>query len=133
MTDAYIMASGRNLEESFQNAALAMFDTMTDVKDVEEKMKDEFQVEGFDECSLLYNWLESLLVKLDIDGRVYSRFHIKPIERSQGRLFLRADVYGETFDSSRHRRKVEVKAVTYHRMEVEKSQDGVCVKYILDL
>ena len=59
--DMYIAAYGLTIEESFENAAYAMFEGMTDLYKVRQKLEDTVDVEGQDEQALLYNWLEALL------------------------------------------------------------------------
>lgn len=131
--DAYIAAYGRSLAEAFENAALAMFETMTDTSKVEPKIEDEIEVEGFDEQSLLYNWLESLIVKFEMTGNLYSKFKITDIEKTEGEFRLKAKVWGEQFNPEKHPQKVGIKAVTYHRMEIKKEPEKVTVKFLLDL
>ena len=131
--DAYIAAYGKDLAEAFENAALAMFETMTDTAKVEPKVEDEIEVEGFDEQSLLYNWLESLIVKFETTGNFYSKFKITAIERTDDGFRLRAKVWGEPFNLEKHPQKVGIKAVTYHMMEVKKETGKVTVKFLLDL
>lgn len=131
--DAYIAAYGRNLAEAFENAALAMFETMTDTSKVEPKIEDEIEVEGFDEHSLLYNWLESLIVKFEMTGNLYSKFKITDIEKTDGEFRLKVKVWGEQFNPEKHPQKVGIKAVTYHRMEIKKEPEKVTVKFLLDL
>ncbi|MEM2464846.1 MAG: archease [Candidatus Bathyarchaeia archaeon] len=131
--DVYIAAYGKSLEEAFENAALAMFETMTDTADVKCEREDTIEVEGEDKESLLYNWLESLLVKFEVENILYSRFKILSIEGSNGKLRLKAKIYGEPFDPEKHKQKVGVKAVTYHRMEIDEKPRKVIVKFILDI
>lgn len=131
--DVYIAAYGRNLEEAFENAALAMFETMTDTADVKREREDIIEVEGEDIESLLYNWLESLLVKFEIENMLYSGFNILSMKREDGKLRLKAKIYGEPFDPERHKQKVGIKAVTYHRMEINEGPGEVTVKFILDI
>ncbi len=133
MADAYIAAYGRDLAEAFENAALAMFETMTDTSKVEPKIEEEIYVEGHDEASLLYNWLEELLIKFDLTGNLYSKFKILEIKEENDRLRLKAKVYGEPFNPEKHPQKVGVKAVTYHKMEIIREPEKVTVKFILDL
>ena len=133
MADAYIAAYGRSLAEAFENAALAMFETMTDTSKVEPKIEDEIEVESFDEHSLLYNWLESLIVKFEMTGNLYSKFKIADIEKTEGGFRLKAKVWGEQFNPEKHPQKVGIKAVTYHRMEIKKEPEKVTVKFLLDL
>jgi len=132
-SDAYVAAHGHSLEEAFENAALAMFEVMTDTSTVESKTTDSFQVEAHDEYALLYRWLETLLVKFEIDMTLYSRFKIARIEKRGESLSLSATAQGETYLPGKHPARGEVKAVTYHRMEIETKPGSVSVRYILDL
>ncbi|MBS7658256.1 MAG: archease [Candidatus Bathyarchaeia archaeon] len=133
MGDAYIAAYGETLEEAFSNAGLAMFEVMTDTKLIEPKLKDEIKVEGEDEIILLHNWLEALLLKFEIELKLYSRFNVKKIERKNGNFLLEAEVFGEIFNRNKHLSKTEVKAVTYHQMSISQEAGKFTVKFILDL
>lgn len=132
--DAYMEAWGRTLEEAFESAALALFDVMADTASIRPIAEDRFEVEGRDLEELLYGWLEALLVKFDSDRRLYSEFEVRitPSGRDGGyRLLGRA--LGEDYDPARHGPKMEVKAVTYHRMEVAQTPRGAVVRFLLDL
>jgi SHS2 domain-containing protein len=131
--DAYIAAYGRSLEGAFEIAALAMFEVMTDVKRVNPKLEDYVEVEAGDKYALLYDWLEALLVKSDINGLLYSKFRILNITETTHTFRLRAKVWGEKFDRKRHLQKVGVKAVTYHRMEIIEEPNKVTLRFILDI
>jgi len=132
--DVYIAAYGQSLEEAFENAASAMFETMTELEKIEPKVEDTVRVEGQDEHALLYNWLEALLVKFDVSGYLYSEFHVSPIEKTTLCLELNANVRGEVFNPEKHVSKVGIKAVTYHQMEIIRDPDGAAVvKFILDI
>jgi SHS2 domain-containing protein len=131
--DAYIAAYGKTLEEAFENAALATFEVMTDTDKVRPTITETLDVTGPDEKALLYNWLESLLVRFDIKENLYATFSVQPIQRKGKSLRLRAVIKGERFDPKRHPQKVGVKAVTYHRMEISRKPSEVTVKFILDI
>ncbi|MDI6691427.1 MAG: archease [Candidatus Bathyarchaeota archaeon] len=133
MADAYVAAYGKNLAEAFENAALAMFDVMTEVEKVSPKIRDEVEVEAKDEHALLYNWLEALLVKFEIEEMLYSKFKVSILNRTSDGFRLNAEIWGEKFNSKRHTQKVGVKAVTYHLMEIIKKPEKVTLKFILDI
>ncbi|MBS7648471.1 MAG: archease [Candidatus Bathyarchaeia archaeon] len=133
MADVYIAAYGASLSEAFENAALAMFETMTDTGDVECKFEEIVEVEGEDKHSLLYNWLEELLVRFEVENMLYSRFKVTEISKMDDGFRLRAKVCGEPFNPEKHKQKVGIKAVTYHRMEVREEPCGAIVKFILDI
>lgn len=131
-TDAYIEATGATLEEALGNAGLAFFDTICDLRSVSEEFIDLISVEGSDELGLLYNWLESLLLKFELEQKVYHRFQVSLISEPSG-LRINAKAHGEIFDRKKHGAKVEVKAVTLHKMEVAKNGNLAMVRFILDL
>lgn len=131
--DVYVAAYGSSLAEAFENAAVAMFETMTYTRRVRAINEDSLEVRAEDEVALLYSWLEELLLRFEIEGKVYSRFKVDSIERTPQGYALRARMWGEPFDRERHKSKTDVKAVTYHRMEILRSNATVTVKYILDI
>jgi len=131
--DAYIAAYGENLEEAFENAALATFEVMTDLKKIKPKVEEIVELEAHDELALLYSWLEEFLIRFETTGNLYSRFKVLSIEEMPSGLKLRAKAWGEPYDPERHPSKVGIKAVTYHRMEIIKKPKAVTVKFILDI
>jgi len=132
-SDAYIAAYGRTLAEAFETAAVAMFDVMTDVGKIGEELEDHVETKADDQYSLLYNWLELLLVKSETNGTLYSKFAISSIVRTLRGFELKAKIWGEEFSPQKHPQKVGVKAVTYHRMEIKEEPSRVTLKFILDI
>jgi SHS2 domain-containing protein len=133
MTDAYVEVHGPTLRAVFEEAAFAMFNVMTDPTAVKPKFTDSVEITAHDQVSLLHDWLEQLLLSFDLDGKVYSRFRVEKIEEQNGGLHLVAKARGGLYEKGRHPAKVEIKAVTYHRMEVTATEKGYVARYILDL
>ncbi len=133
MADAYVAAYGKDLAEAFENAALAVFDVMTDVENVSSEVEDYIEIEAEDEYALLYSWLETLLVKSELNQMLYSKFKISAINMTEKGFRLKAKIWGENFNPEKHVQKVGVKAVTYHRMEINKEPNKVTVRFILDI
>jgi SHS2 domain-containing protein len=131
--DVYIAAQGATLPESFENAALAMFEVMTDTEKVSPDVEDSVEIEAEDEYALLYSWLEALLVKFETKNMLYSKFKISSIDETSEGFRVKAAVWGEKFNAEKHTQKVGVKAVTYHRMEIIKDIDTVRLEFILDI
>ena len=131
--DVLIAAHGQNIAEAFENAALAMFEVMTDTTKVDPSIEDSVEVEAEDEYALLYSWLEALLVKSEVNGMLYSKFKVSSFEDADDGFKLKATIWGEKFNAEKHPQKVAVKAVTYHRMEIIKQIEKVTVEFILDI
>lgn len=130
--DVIVVSYGGSLEEAFENAALALFEVMTDTKTVEPKNEDFFTIKGFDELSLLYEWIENFIIEFDVNLNLYSRFKIEKIVEKGRELVLKAKAWGEVFKRNKHPSRTEVKAITYHEMAIIKNK-GVKIKFILDI
>jgi SHS2 domain-containing protein len=131
--DVYIAAHGKSLAEGFENAALAMFEVMTDTEKVSAHVEESVEVEAEDEYALLYSWLETLLVKFETQNMFYSKFKISSIDETPEGYRIKATVWGEKFNIEKHTQKVAVKAVTYHRMDIIKEIGKVTLEFILDI
>ena len=100
---------------------------------VRPKKEEQVQVEGHDDKELLFNWLETLLLRFDIDGMAYSHFNISRISTETQPLKLHATLSGEEYSREEHGAKVEIKGVTYHLMTIERLSDQVIIRFLLDL
>lgn len=77
--------------------------------------------------SLLYDYLEELLFYHETEFMLFSEFNVKIDEN----LNLKANIKGEPIDWNKHERKTEIKAITFHKMDVK--TDHVEVQAIVDL
>jgi len=131
--DAYIAAYGKNLVEAFENAAIAMFNVMTEIEKVKPEVEYHLKVQAEDKHALLYSWLEDLLVKSDTKRMLFCKFKISRIEKTPDGYKLHASIWGENHTPKKHPQKVGVKAVTYHRMEILEESKRTTLKFILDI
>ncbi|WII06772.1 archease [Methanomassiliicoccales archaeon LGM-RCC1] len=122
--DMMVKAFGKTLEECYANAAYALFDQTVDLSDIGTSEETEIRVTGIDDEDRLYSFLSELLFIEDADNLILKEFVVS---------FEGDDVVchakGETLDRARHRIKSEVKAVTYHMMEVDRSTPSVTVLF----
>lgn len=133
VTDALAEAWGKNIEDAFSQAGLALFDAMLDTKSVRMNSEQEIDVTGHDEKELLYNYLEELLLLFEIKQFAVGSIRVRSISRSLNQLRLHGEVSGEQYDSLRHHGKVEVKGITYHMMEIENTPEKTTVRFLADL
>ena len=131
--DVFIRSNGKTMEEAYENAALAMFETMTDSGKIAQTREQTLEVEAEDQYGLLYNWLEALLVKFETENMLYSKFQILDWKETAEIFKFKAKVWGEKFDPEKHPQKVAVKAVTYHRMVIIREKNRVVLEFILDI
>lgn len=126
--DIGFKAYGKNLNEAFENAGLAMFNIITNTDDVVPQKDASFEITSEDEVSLLYDYLEELLFLHEVEFMLFCEFHVEIDDD----LHLKATVKGEGIDWDRHERKSEIKAITFHKMSVSKT-DTVELHAIVDL
>ena len=86
ISEAYIEAYGKNLEEAFEYAAKAMFEVMTDTSKVEARVEEDVEVEGEDKEALLMEWLSELLYRYGAKNMVYSKFKVSIEKTDEGCL-----------------------------------------------
>jgi SHS2 domain-containing protein len=127
--DIGIKAFGENLEESFENAAKAMFDLITDNSKINNVGQYNIRLEAPDFEQLLVDWLSELLFLNSAKNLVFGIFKIK-IDKKNCRL--NAKIFGEKFNLSKHNIGIEIKAVTYHMLEVNNKYPFV-VQVLFDI
>jgi len=127
--DVGIKVWGESLESLFENAAYSMFDILTELDKVKVKESLGVEIEGKRTDELLADWLRNLLYKFNGEGYLLREFNIEEINKKG----LKAKVRGEKLDLSRHTLKTEIKAVTYHGLEVKKTANGWEAQVIFDV
>lgn len=129
-TDAFIEVTAPNLIDAFTLAGQSVVDITMDRNTIEEKEQRTITVSGKDLRYLLFNWLEEVNYQLITEGFAISRFSIDILKNSIYKL--QATVHGESLDLHKHHFKIEIKAPTFHLMEI-KQDDKVMMRYLLDL
>ena len=117
--DVAFIAYGKNLNELFANAALAMFEVMINTNQIKPKVERKVKLTGNDLQSLMFNWLNNLLLFVDSENLAFSDFKIKVDEKN---FTLNAFCKGEKIDLKKHETRTAVKACTYHQMKIEKNK-----------
>lgn len=129
-TDAFIEVTAPNLKEAFMIAAQSVIDTTIDSSTVDEKDKMVINVSGKDLKYLLFNWLEAVIYQLITEGFAIKRLEIDLQKNNQ--YEINAKSFGEPIDLKKHNFKVEIKAPTFHLMEISEGPE-VKMRFLLDL
>ena len=61
-----------------------------------------------------------------------SKYDIKTTKTNENYL-LTGTIYGDTYNTDIYNYKTEVKAITYHEMNIEKQDEQITIKFIVDL
>ncbi len=111
--DICIEAYGKDINEIFENSAYALFDRIADVGTVRKKGAETITLKARSQESLLVDYLSELIFISSTMRLLFCNFSV----RVNG-LELSSTVMGEKIDRRRHVLKDDVKAVTYHMLEL---------------
>lgn len=127
--DVKFQAYGKTIEEAFENAAMALKETILKGKKIKikNKIKKAFVVEGGDDEKFLYNFLEEFLYLLDAEDFLFNKVRLKFLKIRR----LEAEVWGDK--ASNYKFSNDVKAVTYNEMYVKKDKNKYIVQVVLDV
>ncbi len=131
--DIAFRAWGKNLEELFQAAGDATINVMIDnLEAIELKEQRTFRLENDQLDMLLFNFLQELIYYKDREQLLLRSQQIQ-VEKKNVNHQLTAITQGEKLDSKSHQQRVDVKAVTLHRFQLEKTNNGWTAMVILDI
>ena len=130
IADSAFEAQGESLEDLFQTCAQATFEVMADTSTIEPKLKETVELSGENLEELLFDWLAELIYLKDSKSLLFGKFEVKIKQEEGYKLF--AAVWGEPADQKKHKVRVDVKAVTYHLLEVKQVNDMWTAKVVLD-
>jgi len=133
--DVGLRVRGESLEDLLATAARAAFDQMLEDWPAEIAVEDDVsavpsEAIGPDLAEAFVDWLQELLYRFETARLVPLRYAFT----AAGPEGIKARVGFGRFESGRHRTRLEVKAVTYHELDVHREPDGRWMaRFILDV
>jgi SHS2 domain-containing protein len=129
--DVAVDAAGRTLPSLFEHSALALFDLVTDRATVRPRRRVPIAARGQTREDLLVRFLSEILYLQEVKGWRFRACKVSEVDRF--RLVARGSASGEPFDETRHPRRREVKAITYHQIAIRKRAGAWRVRFVLDV
>ncbi|KAE8744587.1 hypothetical protein FOCC_FOCC008828 [Frankliniella occidentalis] len=130
--DVQLHAWGSNLEEAFEQCAMAMFAYMTDIECVDLHEAHQIEAQGTDLESLLFHFLDEFLFLFSCEPFLVAR-KVKITEFDHENFRIVAKGYGEQFSLGKHPQGTEVKAITYSNLQVHNKAEKYEVFVIIDI
>ncbi len=130
--DAGIEASADSLPELFSEALRGMTDVLTDVDLVGGGVERRVELDSERLDGLLLELLGEALFRFEVDRELFREARLEIGENADG-WGLAGTLVGERLDPARHPMKVMIKAVTYHRLEVARTEGGWRARVIFDI
>jgi len=115
--DLKIRVFGKDLPVVFVNMALAIAQQQAPAQAQVKEPAEEIVVESDSLDSLFVDWLSEILYRGEINKKVYTDFDIA--EFSEGPFKIKAKIRGVPVGS----KNIDIKAVTYHELEIKKIDD----------
>ena len=117
-----------DLPELFAEAARGLFAVIeADCRQIRPEQPMTFELEADRHDDLLRDWLAELLYTFHAEHLLLTNFAVT-LDGTR----LTATAAGEPVDTARHEIDVELKAVTYHGLKVEQTDDGWLAEVIID-
>ena len=127
--DLGIKVHGRDIKDLFQKSGYALTHLLYEGGPSKKLSPKEISIRGNDLEDLMVRWLGEILYLFDGEGQVVSFINVNSVSGN----ILRALLKTTPFDPLIHKYLREIKAVTYHQIEVVKRDKIWEAKIIFDL
>jgi SHS2 domain-containing protein len=127
--DLGMIVKGDSCEGLFRNAGMALIDIMILNKAPESGEKKEISINGNDLPDLMVKWLSELLYLFEVEHLITTEIEVNQLSPSH----LSVSLMTVGFDSRYHEVLREIKAVTYHQVEVREDGSLWTARVIFDL
>lgn len=128
--DIGLRITAPTFEELLVESARGLFSLIVETPpEIEPSQRVELTLPAASPPYLLFDWLNELLYIFETKRLVLAEFHVQINDDAS----LAGEARGEVIDESRHRLEHEVKAITYHGLEVEQTEAGWEARVIVDI
>ena len=148
-TDLFVEIHGRDARELLENALFAFYDQISELSGFEARRELTLEAGGAELDIALRALLSEALFYFDTEGFVAVTEEVTveggaaeaescaetalPVMCANPGWRVSARLVGENADRSRHILLHEVKAITYHRLAIEQTAEGLTATVLLDL
>ncbi len=118
--DIGIQGVGPSPELAFAQAGIALMAVVCDPDSIERKTTRTVKCRGSDLEMLFYDFINELIYLISGEGFVYSHLEVQLDDHG-----LKAEIYGEPLESTRHSPAVEVKGASFSGLKVFPDHGGL--------
>ncbi len=117
------------LNALFEDAAMAMFDQLTEIQSVSAAERRTVRIQGDDLPDLMVNWLREALFCWTGQEMLMKSATITFVSEAE----LEAEIWLESYNPDKHLLKHEIKAVTYYDLHVTQCTEGWETTIVFDV
>ncbi len=123
--DLKVRIYGRDMPDLFANASWALAELLAEPERLSFQEERTLSLEAEDYSMLLVDWLSEILYLLEIEGTLFVARRITRLRPTR----ISAILVG----AKPERVKQEIKAVTYHELEIVEGEDGFQATVVFDI
>ena len=127
--DVLFEAYGKDMNELFENSALALEECIVELKSLKLKCKHNIKLKSDSIEELLYDFLSELIFIKDTKGLLFKKFKVKINKKFE----LNAEGEGEKINRDTRKLVDDAKAVTKHLFEVKQEKNKFIAKVLVDI
>ncbi len=127
--DIGIEVWGENFKELLEESVRGMVSIMYDLQKINGNKSLNIEIEGFDKEDLLISLLNEIIYLRDAKKFLVKDIEIKDLSENR----LSAILYGDIFDPQIHEILEDIKAATYHNIEIKKENGLIKSQIIFDV
>ncbi len=129
--DVIVKGYGDSLAEAFEATAEGMFAVITDLSKIERQREISLEVESIDREGLLVAFLSKLIYIHEVEQFIMKDCTVTFENENK----LKAVIRGATFNEQKHEYGMNVKAVSYHMLNITEGSNNhpYCVQVLLDV
>ncbi len=132
--DIGLQISANSEKELFQHSLEGFSALVCHSGEIKRNRMFVIDINARDMGALLVEWLNEFVYLFDVHGFIPSRIRTMSISKlHDGSIGIQAQVEGDTYDPKRHILNREIKAATYHNLNVDLSQSPFTARVFFDL
>lgn len=131
--DIALEISGNSLEDLFQTAYLAWYETVLGHIRFLSQGRKRIKLQADSPEELLVNFISEMNFWLMVKKWIAVGIEKLEISEKEGKLTLHLVATGQSLDFKEHVLQVEVKAVTFHQMEIKQSGPNFYTRMVFDV
>jgi len=117
------------MSEAFENCAQGMMSLMLDLEKIRPQRRVRLTAQGREPRSLLVSWLSEILYQVEAEGWALRSFEVSEMDDTT----VEGWGVGEPLDPGRHTTGTEIKAPTYHMLELKEEGGRWTAQVIFDV
>ena len=131
--DIGLQIHGESLIHLFANAAFGFYDLILGEHKNSEQDRKKIQLNAANVNDLMVNWLSELNYLLSVDHFVAASFIDLQIISEESEVRLNAELVGESNSDFKQNLGFEIKAITYHQLNIHETVEGYKTDIFFDI